>query len=69
MLTTTIEDFKAVKEKMENLTAQCYTQHKAAWENWPNGEPVKSWFDAEGKICIEYESGKWWHYNEDGEWW
>ena len=54
---------------MENLTAQCYTQHKAAWENWPNGEPVKSWFDAEGNICIEYESGKWWHYNEDGEWW
>ena len=67
--TTTIEDFKAVKEQMETLTEQCYTQHKAAWENWPNGEPVKTWFDAEGNICIEYENGKWWHYNEDGEWW
>ena len=42
---------------------------QACMENWPNGEPVKSWFDAEGNIYIEYESGKWWLYNEDGEWW
>jgi hypothetical protein len=44
--TSTVAEFKSVKEQMETLTAQCYTQHKAAWESWPNGEPVKSWFDA-----------------------
>ena len=32
-------------------------------------EPVKAWFDFEGNFCIEYESGKWWHYNDKGEWW
>jgi hypothetical protein len=31
MLTTTIEDFKAVKEKMENLTAQCCMGKLAKW--------------------------------------
>ena len=30
---------------------------------------IKAWFDFEGNFCIEYESGKWWHYNDKGEWW
>ena len=67
--TKTVAEFKAVKEKMEKLTAKCYDRHKQAFENWSEGEPVKVWFDFEGNLCIEYESGKWWHYNEKGEWW
>ena len=34
-----------------------------------NGEPVKIWWDANGDLCIEYESGEWYHYNQRGEWW
>lgn len=46
-----------------------YNNHKAACEDWNNGNPVKSWKDSDGVCCIEYENGKWWHYNEKGEWW
>ena len=45
------------------------SRHKEAVENWTEGEPVKVWFDMNDDLCIEYESGKWWHYNEKGEWW
>ncbi|MGN9019953.1 hypothetical protein ACTM9B_13125 [Lachnospiraceae bacterium HCP1S3_A10] len=58
-----------IREEMKNLTEKCYEQHKAALENWQNGEPEKTWFDSKGNLCIEYENGKWWHYNEKGEWW
>lgn len=67
--TKTIAEYKQVKETMETLTAEFYARHKSAWENWENGEPVKAWFDSDNNLCIEYENGKWWHYNEKGEWW
>lgn len=67
--TKTIAEFKELKEKMEHLTETYYNNHKSAWENWENGEPTKVWFDMDGNLCIEYENGKWWHYNEKGEWW
>lgn len=66
---TKTEDFVQIKERVKSLTAECYKMHKAAWENWPYGEPVKTWFDDDGNFCIEYESGEWYHYNEKGEWW
>ena len=58
-----------IKKTMEKLTAECYQNHKSAWENWENGEPVKALWDSDGNLCVEYENGKWWHYNEQGEWW
>ena len=67
--TKTIAEFKELKEKMEHLTEVYFNNHKSAWENWENGEPVKAWWDSDGNLCIEYENGKWWHYNEKGEWW
>ena len=67
--TKTIAEFKELKEKMENLTEVYFNHHKSAWENWENGEPVKVWWDSNNNLCIEYENGKWWHYNEKGEWW
>lgn len=67
--TKTIAEYKQVRETMETLTAEFYNNHKSAWENWENGEPVKAWFDSDNNLCIEYENGKWWHYNEKGEWW
>lgn len=32
-----------------------------------NGEPLKAWIDSTQHICIEYESGKFWHYSDEGE--
>lgn len=54
---------------MKEQTEKCYQHHKESLQQWNEGEPVKTWFDGNGNICIEYESGKWWHYNEKGEWW
>ena len=67
--TKTIAEFKELRKKMEHLTEVYFNNHKSAWENWENGEPVKAWWDSDGNLCIEYESGKYWHYNEKGEWW
>ena len=57
--TKTIAEFKELREKMENLTEVYFNHHKAAWENWENGEPVKAWWDNNNNLCIEYENGKW----------
>lgn len=65
----TIEEYKAVRTKMEELTKRYSSRHKEAVENWENGEPVKAWTDSQKHLCIEYESGKYWHYNEKGQWW
>jgi hypothetical protein len=67
--TKTIEEFKALKASMEQRAAECYEAHKKACEHWNGGGIAKVWIDKDGYICIEYESGKWWHYNESGEWW
>lgn len=67
--TKTIAEFKEVKERMESLTEKYYKAHKSACGDWKNGEPTKVWWDMDGKLCIEYENGKWWHYNEQVEWW
>lgn len=47
-------------------------QHKEAFETWLEGEPIKSWYDTDNILCIEYESGNWWHYQKNNnalEWW
>lgn len=67
--TKTIAEYKGIKKTMEKLTAECFDRHKQVFENWREGEPVKVWFDSDNNLCIEYESGNWWHYNEKGEWW
>lgn len=65
----TIAEYKRVYKYMENLAMACYAKHKEAYEEWGEGEPVRVWFDFERNLCIEYESGKMWFYNEQGEWW
>lgn len=48
-------------------------EHRRCFEDWQEGLPVDVWRDDGGRLCIRYESGKWWHYRkrEDGsvEWW
>lgn len=55
------------------FAAECEKVHRRAMENWREGKPVKVWKDESGNLCIEYESGRWWHYrraeNGEIEWW
>ena len=67
--TKTIDEYREKQRFMEQKAAEFYNKHKEAVENWTEGEPVKVWFDMDENLCIEYESGKCWHYNEKGEWW
>lgn len=67
--TKTIAEYKQLKAYMEQRAEECQKAHRKAVEDWKEGGIAKVWIDGEGHICIEYESGKWWHYNEQGEWW
>lgn len=67
--TKTIAEFKEMRAFMEQTATEFYENHKRAFEEWQEGEISKVWIDGSGYFCIEYESGKWWHYNEKGEWW
>lgn len=67
--TTTIDSYKATKALMEQQAMTCYTLHRQAFEDWKEGEIAKVWYDIDGNLCIEYQSGNWWHYNQHGEWW
>ena len=49
---------------IEELTELAYQRHKTEFGEWREGKPVKSWYDDDGNICVEYESGKWWHYKD-----
>lgn len=63
----TIAEYKEMKEKMKQLTEKCYSNHKNEFKDWKEGEPVKVWIDSTKHICIEYESGAFWHYSDEGE--
>lgn len=67
--TKTIDEYKKKQMFMEQKATEFYNRHKEAVENWTEGEPVKVWFDMDDNLCIEYDSGNCWHYNEKGEWW
>lgn len=66
--TRTIEEYKMVRDAMEGLTKMYSEMHMQACDEWKDGDPVKTWYDSDGNLCIEYESGRWWHYF-NGEWW
>lgn len=67
--TKTIDEYKKKQMFMEQKATEFYNKHKEAVEDWKEGEPVKVWFDMDDNLCIEYDSGNCWHYNEKGEWW
>lgn len=67
--TKTISEFKEVQKRMEQLATQSFETHKKSFREWEEGDIKKVWFDSDSNICIEYQSGNWWHYNEQGEWW
>lgn len=67
--TKTVEEFKQLKAFLEKRAKELYTEHKNHWDTWRFGDIEKIWIDKDGFICIQYESGDWWHYNDAGEWW
>ncbi|NMB00260.1 MAG: hypothetical protein GX971_01865 [Firmicutes bacterium] len=67
--TKTIEEYKEVKAKLEKLAIEAFERHKKAFEGWSEGDIKKAWFDDRGVLCIQYTSGNWWHYENDGTWW
>lgn len=61
-------------EDTDPKVQRIYADHKAAWENWPHGDPIEHWTDESGFFCIRYRSGEWWHYeglgsDEEITWW
>lgn len=66
--TRSIAEYKMVRDSMAGLSEMYSKKHSEACENWTDGAPVKAWYDIDGNFCIEYESGRWWHYS-NGEWW
>lgn len=62
--TKTIAEFKARKAAMEARAADCYAKHRAAFETWADGDPVKALYSWDGSFIVEYSSGRWWHYRE-----
>lgn len=51
------------EEKAKQEYAEfCMTEHMKAVSNWKEGKIVKYWEEAHGVMCVQYESGNWWHY-------
>lgn len=62
--TKTIEEFKTRRADMEQRAMRYYETHRAACEDWRDGEPSRVMFSWDGSFIIEYESGRWWHYRD-----
>lgn len=70
--TKSIAEYKAVRADMQSRADRYFHEHLHAYNEWTDGEPARVWYDIDGNLCIEYESGRWWHYKEtaDGlQWW
>lgn len=70
--TKTISEFKDRYAYLEQKANEFKQKHNLAFSNWKDGEIKKVWLDTDQNICIEYESGNWWHYRLTGntlEWW
>lgn len=64
---------KAVSVIDIGMAKECMEVHKKAFESWEEGGIAKVWRDEAGILCVEYDSGRWWHYRETDsggiEWW
>ena len=58
--------------KIENDANEAFEEHKKAFDNWIYGPIRNAWHDEYGILCVEYESGYWWHYKKENNeivWW
>lgn len=55
---------KSKEESLQQRAKRYAKIHKAAYENWDNGDITKISLDKSGVLRIRYENGKWYHYSE-----
>lgn len=48
---------------------ECIMLHISNSEDLEEGKTTEVWKDEIGILCVKYENGKWYHYNEKMEWW
>lgn len=52
----------------EPIAEEIFEKHKECVEvesgEWKEGSVKDFWKDREGNLCIQYESGSWWHYKD-----
>lgn len=58
--TESIKEYLLLKQKIQDMASRYANQHMNVGQ-WVDGEPVKAWKDKDA-ICIEYASGKIFHY-------
>lgn len=59
-----LENFNDIEIKKIKLMID---QHMRSFEKWNYGSVYKL-FKEDGIMCVEYESGDWWHYPSPGTW-
>ena len=52
------------QKKLADLAKLAYQRHKEDVKDWQDGEPTNAWYDDDGNLCVEYSSGKCWHYKD-----
>ena len=65
-----VSKMKELKERAD----QYAKEHMKAFEEWKHGGVADAWLhEGNGNIvCVQYEDGSWWHYEETPEgleWW
>lgn len=53
-----------MSKQQEKLAELAFRRHKEDIRDWQDGEPVNAWYDENGNLCVEYASGKCWHYKD-----
>lgn len=59
--TKSIDEYMLLRQDIEHRATQYANQHMGVGQ-WTEGDPVKAWKDDKDDICIEYTSGKIYHY-------
>lgn len=67
------KEVEAVSFMDFEMAKECMEEHKKAFGSWAEGSIAKVWRDEADILCVEYDSGRWWHYHETDsgsiEWW
>lgn len=70
--TNTVKEYRDERRALEQAANRYADMHSMSVEEWLEGEPIRAWRDDDGTICVQYESGEWWHYRPTAEglqWW
>lgn len=60
----TIKEYQEKQQSLVRSAELAYMRHRQDSNVWSEGEPVRAWYDSKNNLCVEYESGKFWHYKD-----